>query len=61
MHLILNINFNGVLLFWLIIHNNASFHLTVSISGEYKYKRSVKTTFKWCGKPIFFEVYHTRN
>ena len=33
----------------------------VSISDEYKYKRLVKNTLKSCGKPIFLEIYHTRN
>ena len=51
MGLILNIS--GVIIgFGLLFHNNASFHLMVSISDECKYKRLVvKTTFKWCGKP----------
>ena len=37
------------------------FHFMVSISDEYKYKGLVKTTFKSCGKPIFLEIYPTRN
>ena len=62
MHLILNIIFSGIITgFGLLFHNNASFHLMVSISNEYKQKRLVKTTFKSCGKPIFFEIYHRRN
>ena len=62
MRLILNIIFSGaIIVFGLLIHNNASFHLMVSISDEYKYKRLVKTTFKSCGKPMFFEIYYTRN
>ena len=60
MRLILNIIFSGaIIVFGLLIHNNASFHLMVSISDEYKYKRLVKTTFKSCGKPMFFEIYHS--
>ena len=47
--------------FGLLIHHDAPFHFMVSISDEYKYKRLVKTTFKSCGKPIFLEIYHTRN
>ena len=61
MRLILNIIFSGaIIVFGLLIHNNASFHFMVSISDECKYKRLVKTTFKSCGKPMFFEIYHTR-
>ena len=59
MHLVLNISM--IIGFGLLFHNNASFHLMVSISDEYKRKRLVKTTFKLCGKPIFLEIYHTRN
>ena len=44
--------------FGLLIHHDAPFHFMVSISDEYKL---VKTTFKSCGKPIFLEIYHTRN
>ena len=47
--------------FGLLIHQDTPFHFMVSISDEYKYKRLVKTTFKLCGKPIFLEIYHTRN
>ena len=47
--------------FGLLIHHDAPFHFTVSISDEYKYKRLVKTTFKSCGKLTFLELYHTRN
>ena len=62
MCLILNIIFSGaIIVFGLLMHNNTSFHLMVSISDECKYKRLVKTTFKLCGKPKFFEIYHTRN
>ena len=46
--------------FGLLIHDDAPFHFMVSIS-EYTYKQLVKTTFKSCGKPIFLEIYHTRN
>ena len=47
--------------FGLLIHDDASFHYMISISDEYKYKRLVKATFKSCRKPIFLEIYHTRN
>ena len=47
--------------FGLLIHYDALFHFMVSISTDYKYKRLVKTTFKSCGKPVFLEIYHTRN
>ena len=42
-------------------HDYALFYFMVSISDEYKFKRLVKTAFKSCGKPIFLEIYHTRN
>ena len=61
MGLILNIIFGGVIIVLLLIHHDAPFHFMVSISGEYKYKRLVKTTCKSCGKPIFLEIYHTHN
>ena len=47
--------------FGLLIRHDAPLHFMVSISDEYKYKRLVKTNFKSCGKPIFLEIYHTRN
>ena len=63
MRLILNI-----IIFWwrddcfgLLIQHGAPFHLKVSISDEYKYKRLVKTIFKSCRKPILLEIYHMRN
>ena len=47
--------------FGLLIHDDDPFHFMVSISDEYKYEQLVKTPFKSCGKPIFLEIYHTRN
>ena len=47
--------------FSLLIHYDTLFHFMVSISADYKYKGLIKTTFKSCGKPIFLEIYHTRN
>ena len=59
MHLILNIIFSGMIT--LFFHNNASFHLMVSISDKYKYERLVKTTFKSCEKSVSLEIYHKHN
>ena len=61
MRLLLNINFCGVIAILAYKPTITSFHFIVIISDEYKYKGSVKTTFKSCGKPMFFEIYHTRN
>ena len=61
MRLILNIIFGGVMtVLALLIHHDVLFHFSV-VSDEYKYKGLVKTTFKFCGKPIFLEIYHTCN
>ena len=62
MRLLLNINFSGVIV--ILAYKSTitfSFHFMVIISDEYKDKGLVKTTFKSCGKPLFFEIYHTRN
>ena len=59
MHLLLNINFSGVIV--ILAYKpmiTFSFHFMVI---KYKYKGLVKTTFKSCGKPMFFKIYHTRN
>ena len=61
MRLLLNINFSGVIILAYKPMITFSFHFMVIISDEYKYKGLVKTTFKSCGKPLFFEIYHTRN
>ena len=58
MRLLFETNLSGVIV---ILAYNFSFHFMVIISDECKCEGLVKTTFKSCGKPMFFEIYHTRN
>ena len=63
MRLLLKINFSGMIVI-LAYKSTITFRFTLrllSVMNTSTYKGSVKTTFKSCGKPLFFEIYHTRN
>ena len=59
MHLILNIIFSGVIVI-LACKSTITFRFTLWLLSVMN-KSKEETTFKSCGKPMFFKIYHTHN